>query len=277
VLWECFFNGDDETRVAAAPQIPALLLAWSVRFAYAAPAAALDAVLTALYGALARDRQGQALLLVAPQLTEPSVYHSPALPPGHRAALTADALARHDRSVKHKAIVVDEPLEPLADGAAESRARVARAALRTFADRQSLLPPHALASFAQIAHRLIASGFAFDPDARPASAAAALELRHALAAPGGSRKADAAGGVSRKRLHFSSSFLSLLLHSLVFCLDTPIARGPALAAITALQQRATVELIPQVLVATSALASVTAAAASSGVVAGATGHPVTAP
>ena len=62
--------------------------------------------------------------------------------------------------------------------------------------------------------------------------------------------------VGRKRVALGGPFLSLVLYSLVFCLDTPSAAALAKAAIAALQQRATVELIPQVLVATTALLSV---------------------
>lgn len=111
-------------------------------------------------------------------------------------------------------------------------------------------------------HSIVSCGYAFDADPPPRSAADLLDLRAALSAPAAAASlADAA--LTRKRLPLSAQFLSLLLHSLVYCLDTPSARPAALAAITAVQQRATLELIPQVLIATSALQSVTAPTATS--------------
>lgn len=256
VLWECYAS-DEELRTPAAALLPPLLLAWSVRHAHAAPAAPLDALMLAAYSALQRERRGEALMFFAPQVAEASVYHAaPAAPP--RATLTADALARHDR-VRGKAVQVDEAMEGLAEGSAESRGKLARAALRLFSDRLSLLAPAALELFAHVALRLVAAGHAFDPDAPPASAAAALDLRAALAAPAPpAPRPD--GALARKRLALPPALLSLLLHSLVVCLDSPTARAPALVAIAAVERRAALELIPQVLVATSALHSVTAPA-----------------
>lgn len=120
-------------------------------------------------------------------------------------------------------------------------------------------------------YSMVAGGYAFDPDAPP-SPGSVLDLRYALAPASANlpAKADGSGAnaradssdscwllpVPRKRLALSAPFLSLLLYSLVFCLDTASAAQAAKLAIAAVQQRATIEMIPQVLVATTALQNV---------------------
>ncbi|KAK2986910.1 hypothetical protein RJ640_009053 [Escallonia rubra] len=265
-LYDTFLSSDPDLRLVVLSFIPLLSSLYLSRIhSPTSPSASLagfEAVLLALYAAETKSRAGKPLLVNIPDLSQPSLYHSPRVNPNTRSNPGSTASSNTSRP---SVGVLSPPLEPQVAVKSTKRACIVGVALDCYYKQISQMPSWSKLDFCRFAADwagqdcpcksefdsididTFSNGIHIEEVEDVVEEMRNLEIEE-----------DAAGGSAKGvRIPLPWELLQPVLRILGHCLLAPLnvddVKDSAAVAVRCLYARASHELVPQAILATRSL------------------------
>ncbi|KAG8090716.1 hypothetical protein GUJ93_ZPchr0011g27619 [Zizania palustris] len=142
-LYDTLLSPDPDLRLAALAFIPLLSSLYLLRLPPALPSSlsGFEAVLLAVYSSEAKNRQGKPVLVQVPDLSVPSLYHTPLPTPRSKSPRRPQPPQIPPPPGKVVVGVLSPPLEPQAAVKSTKRAGIIGVAFETYYAKISQMPP----------------------------------------------------------------------------------------------------------------------------------------
>lgn len=291
-LYETFQSSDPDLRLVVLSFLPLLSGLYLSRVVSAsaghqASLAGFEAVLLALYSVEAKARAGKPLLVSVPDLSQPSLYHTPRPSPAAAAGTRGSAASAPPRSTSQPSIgVLCPPLEPQIAVKSTKRACIVAVALDCYYKKIALMPSRSKIDFCEFvaswAGQDCSCRFELDEEPNPSSSSSPFsspEIRNFAEDDVGVGNAaedigrlaiqerpnghqcngeEESGRASRgSRVPLPWELLQPVLRILGHCLLAPLnpqeVKNAASVAVRCVYARASHELVPQAILATRSL------------------------
>ncbi|XP_010912469.1 uncharacterized protein [Elaeis guineensis] len=290
-LYETFQASDPDLRLVVLSFLPLLsgiylsrVVATFAADTHQPSLAGFEAVLLALYSAEAKARAGKPILVSVPDLSQPSLYHSPR-PTAAAASSRRSAASASSRPASQPSVgVLSPPLEPQIAVKSTKRASIVGVALECYYKKIALMPSRSKIDFcgfvASWAGQDCSCRFELDDEPTPTTTSSLSEIRNfseddagvgnmaeqmgklgIRERPNGHQcngEEKESGRTSRgSRVLLPWELLQPVLRILGHCLLGPLnpqeVKDAALMAVRCVYARASHELLPQAILATRSL------------------------